>query len=107
MSVIYRIHYPATKLTPQHYILLSREHELKARGINGSLRSLSLANDQFWSEWDNVKEIISNDLRDLFNRIFVLEPGLRITLRDILRHTWVNVSDGISSEIIKTEMESR
>ena len=84
-----------------------REHELRARGVNGSLRGAALPNESFWSEWACLKVSISEDLRDLLNRIFVLEAGLRITLRDILRHSWVTVDDGISPDIIRFDMENR
>ena len=84
-----------------------RDHELKARGVNGSLRGKSLNNELFWQEWATIRDFISSDLFDLFNRIFLLEPSLRITIRDILRHSWMNVTDGMSPEIVKSDMERR
>lgn len=84
-----------------------REHELRGRGFNGGLMSASLPNDHFWLEWTTVQDIITPELKDLFNRIFVLEPNLRITIRDILRHPWVNTTDNISPDIVKTDIENR
>ena len=80
---------------------------MRCRGITGSLFSSSLSNENFWAEWQTLKDVISPELIDLFNRIFVLESSLRITLRDILRHSWMNVSDNLSPELIKAEFEKR
>ncbi|XP_019864502.1 PREDICTED: uncharacterized protein LOC100641450 isoform X1 [Amphimedon queenslandica] len=84
-----------------------READLRGRGVNGSLKGSALPNESFWSEWECLKVSISPGLRDLLNRIFVLDAGLRITLRDILRHPWVTMEDGMSPDIIKMEMENR
>ena len=71
------------------------------------MRGISLANEQFWSEWACYKDAISLELRDLFNRIFVMEPALRLPLREILRHPWVTAMDGLTAEMVQREMIER
>ena len=88
-------------------VYISREPELKGRGITGGIRGPALPNELFWSEWQSLKDIISPELRDLFNRIFVLEPSLRMSLRDLIRHPWMTVIDGLSPEIVHAEMKQR
>ncbi len=71
------------------------------------MRGNSLPNEQFWSEWGCYKDAITLELRDLFNRIFVMESTLRLPLRDILRHSWVTAVDGLTSEMVQREMIER
>jgi hypothetical protein len=86
---------------------LRTEAELKHRNITGSINSSSLPNEDFWREWQPLRDILSSQLIDLFNRIFVLESSLRITMRDVIRHVWVNISDGLSPDDIKYDIHRR
>ena len=53
------------------------------------------------------QDVISPELVDLFNRIFVLEPSFRISLRDIAIHPWVNTTQEVSPADVKAEMMAR
>ncbi len=81
--------------------------ELRSCGLSGSIRGNSLTNNQFWLEWVSYRDYISLELRDLLNRIFVMEATLRLPLRDILRHPWMNVVDGLSPEMVQRDMMQR
>ena len=67
----------------------------------------ALPNDQFWSEWADLRALFSLELCDLFNRIFVLVPSLRCSLQDMLRHPWVASGTRLTPEEIRTQMEAR
>lgn len=86
---------------------LLREVELTKCGVTGSIKGLALSNDRFWTEWSTFESCISLELKDIFNRIFVMEPKLRLPLRDILRHPWVNVKDGLTSINVQQDMIRR
>ncbi len=66
-----------------------------------------LPNDQFWEEWVGLREGLSADLRDLFNRMFVLTPSLQCTLRETVCHPWIASGHRLSPEEVRREMESR
>lgn len=85
----------------------NREIELTSGGVTGGIKGRALTNDRFWAEWSILGDHISPELKDMFNRIFVMEPNLRLPLRDILRHPWVNVKDGLSSGDVQQDMMAR
>ena len=72
-----------------------------------STMTLPLPNVQFWEEWSKLSERLSSRLRDLLNQIFVLEPSMRITMRDIVRHPWVSKATKLSSSNINRQMKER
>ena len=67
----------------------------------------ALPNDQFWSEWADLRAVFSLQLYDLFNRVFVLVPSLRCSLQDMLRHSWVASGTRLTPEEVRTQMEAR
>jgi serine/threonine protein kinase len=73
---------------------------------DGSLKCKALKNKLFWSEWAELQATISKDLIDLFNRIFLLPPQIRITLSDMLNHKWM-ANPSMSPARISQEMLSR
>lgn len=114
---------------------LRRTEELIATGVTGSLQAPALNNDKFWDEWKQIKvrdtctlptlvyiilsslyanslmfllqDALSLNLIDLFNRIFLLTPPLRITLRDMVRHSWFSKGERMSPEDVSTAMAAR
>ena len=68
-----------------------------------------LPNETFWLEWGALRGCLSPHLTDLFNRVFVLLPDVRCTLRDLLRHPWVLERGGrqMTSEDIRDTMTAR
>ena len=69
--------------------------------------AMPLPNRLFWREWSTLSEKLSPSLRDLFNRIFVLEPSLRITMQNIVRHPWVSKATKLSPDDITRLMRER
>ena len=67
----------------------------------------ALPNDQFWSEWADLRAVFSLQLYDLFNRVFVLVPSLRCSLQEMLRHSWVASGTRLTPEEVRTQMEAR
>ena len=53
------------------------------------------------------QETLSPDLIDLFNRIFLLTPPIRITLRDMVRHSWFSKGVRMTPEDVSAAMASR
>ena len=74
--------------------------ELSALGV-------PLPNELFWREWSKLGEDLSSSLCDLFNRIFLLEPSLRITMQDIVRHPWVSKATKLNPDDINRLMRER
>ena len=62
---------------------------------------------QFWSEWPKMHSRLSPHMINLFNRIFMLLPSLRCTLRDIVRHPWVSAKTQLSPEEVMLHMKAR
>lgn len=67
----------------------------------------ALPNEQFWSEWTELRAQFSPALRNLLNLIFVLTPSLRGTLQDLLKHAWVSSGTRQTPEEIRKQMEAR
>ena len=72
-----------------------------------STMSMPFSNVHFWEEWSKLSERLSLRLHDLFNQIFVLEPSMRITMRDIVRHPWVSKATKLSPNSINRLMKER
>ena len=68
---------------------------------------MPLNNELFWREWSILSERLSPNLSDLFNRIFVLEPSMRITMQNIVRHPWVSKATKLSPDNITRLMRER
>lgn len=66
-----------------------------------------LANKLFWQEWSSLNSTLSSEIKDLMNRIFVLVPSLRCSIRDMLVHPWVSDGIRLTPSEIKIQMESR
>lgn len=66
-----------------------------------------LPNELFWREWSPLSERMSQSLCDLFNRIFVLESSMRITMQEIVRHPWVSKATKLSPDSITRLMRER
>jgi serine/threonine protein kinase len=60
---------------------------------------------KFWELF--VKLDISDDMKDLFNRIFDVDPKQRIKMEEILDHVWLDEEDDDDEEGFFTEMRSR
>ena len=67
----------------------------------------ALPNQQFWSEWPSINSRITPNLKNLFDRIFVLHPSFRCTLRDIARHPWLLSREQLTPDEVTTQMKSR
>ena len=67
----------------------------------------ALSNQQFWLEWPSIECRISQSLKNLFDRIFVLLPSFRCTLRDIARHPWLLSRQQLTPDEITGHMKSR
>ena len=68
---------------------------------------MPLPNELFWREWSPLSEKLSASLCNLLNRIFVLEPSMRITMQDIVRHPWISKATKLSPENITRLMRER
>ena len=66
-----------------------------------------LQNKLFWLEWGNMATTLSPEIKDLMNRIFILVPSLRCSIREMLVHPWVSEGVRLTSIEIKMQMESR
>ncbi len=64
-------------------------------------------NHQFWSEWATLRDVLSPDLINLFNCMFVLCPAHRGVLRDLARHPWVSAGHRLSPDEIANLMKER
>lgn len=60
---------------------------------------------KFWATFPNLA--ISEELKDLFNRIFDVDPKQRIKMDEILDHEWLDEEDDDDEEAFFTEMRSR
>ena len=72
-----------------------------------SATRMPLTNEHFWREWSTLRGHLSPNLCDLFNQIFVLEPSMRITMQNIVRHPWVSKATKLSPEQITRLMKER
>ena len=70
-------------------------------------KGLPLPNELFWREWSPLSERLSSGACDLLNRIFVLEPSMRITMQDIVRHPWISKATKLTPENITRLMRER
>ena len=68
---------------------------------------MPLPNELFWREWSKLSRSLSSSLRDLFNRIFLLEPSMRITMQNIVRHPWVSKATKLNPDDINRLMRER
>lgn len=65
-----------------------------------------LANEEFWQEWSPLRAHLSLPLTQLFNSIFVLEPSVRATLRQLASSPWL-CQGSLTPEDIRQQMEAR
>jgi serine/threonine protein kinase len=84
---------------------MKRENELSAHFTQNG--GAALPNQQFWSEWPSINFRITPNLKNLFDRIFVLHPSFRCTLRDIARHPWLLSREQLTPDEVTTQMKSR
>ena len=68
---------------------------------------MPLPNELFWREWSTLSQTLSSSLLDLFNQIFVLEPSMRITMQNIVRHPWVSKAIKLNPDSINRLMRER
>lgn len=68
---------------------------------------MPLPNELFWREWSKLRENLSLSLCKLFNQIFLLEPSMRITMQNIVRHPWVSNAAKLNPDDINRLMRER
>ena len=68
---------------------------------------IPLPNELFWREWSKLYQNLSPNLSNLFNQIFVLEPSMRITMQNIIRHPWLSKVTKLNPRNINRLMRER
>jgi len=63
--------------------------------------------DVFWSAHERVIPELSPAVKDLLNRIFVMDPEQRITLEQLSAHPWVTLTPTPTQEVLVEVMHQR
>ncbi|CAG9316029.1 unnamed protein product [Blepharisma stoltei] len=83
------------------YLLLSGKQPFKGLDINDLFRKIMIADYNFD---DSVWQNISESAKDLIAKMFVLNPELRITISQALKHEWLNSFSADMSARINLEV---